>query len=378
MQKNIIAALVMLVCLFSTAVAQDETPISVDADRVLSRYGEAETVQLSLPIQPGIGVVSRADIKRSEASALRLHFVVSAPAATPGWGLEVMDKKDKKIWSYSAAMDQSADFWSDQIPGDVAKIRVFAVTEIPNLRLSIDQIIVSRKATEGRGLTVNKLKSIDQVSSTIQGWGRSVARFVFVRNGAQFLCTGFLIAADLFMTNNHCISTPTALSSSLAEFDYDRANATPVTLRFKELLQTDPGLDFTLLRLATPTDRPPFTFDTSVTEPRGEPRNMVMIQHPAGRPKQVSIENCKVFGAQVAGVTSERTDFGHGCDTLRGSSGAPAIDIQSGRVLGLHHLGYLPNNEPINRAVQIQRILDFMRTNLRDAAARQALGFPVQ
>ena len=102
---------------------------------------------------------------------------------------------------------------------------------------------------------------------------------------------------------------------------------------------------------------------------------MVMIQHPAGRPKQVSIVNCKVMGARVAGVTSALTDFGHGCDTLNGSSGSPAIDIQTGRVLGLHHLGYLPTDEPVNRAVQIQQILDFLRTNLRDALARQALNF---
>ena len=375
MQKNLIAPLVIVLCLFSTTVAQNETPISVDPDRVLSRYGEPETAQLPLPIQPGIGIVSSADIKRSGASALRLHFVVSAPAGTQSWGLQILDKKDKKVWSYSSATDQNADFWSDEIPGDVAKVQVFAVGEIPNLKLSIDRIIVSRKPTEVRALTVNKLMPIAKAPPTIQGWGRSVARLLFVRDGSgQFLCTGFLIAADLFMTNNHCIRTPTEMSSGLAEFDFDRENATPVTLRFKQILQTNRDLDFTLLRLATPSDRPPFTFDTTLNDQR----NMVIIQHPAGRPKQVSIENCKVFGTQVAGVTVALTDFGHGCDTLGGSSGSPAIDIQTGRVLGLHHLGFLPTDQPINRAVRIQQILDFLRTNLSDAAARQALGFPQQ
>jgi hypothetical protein len=369
-KKNLIASIVVL-CLFSIAAAQDTTPISVDRDRVLSRYGDPETVNLSLPIQPGIGMVSKADIKRS-ASALRLHFVVTAPAATPSWALEVLDKKDKKIWSYSAVTDQSADFWSDEIPGEVAKVRVFAVAELPELRLKIDRIIVSQKPTEGRGLTVDKLKSINDAIPAIQAWGRSVARLVFVRDGGgQVLCTGFLIAADLFMTNNHCIRTPTEMSSGLAEFDFDRANAIPVTLRFNKIVDTNLDLDFTLLRLATPTDRPPFTFDTS-----GGPRDMVMIQHPAGRPKQVSIANCKVMGPRVAGVTPALTDFGHGCDTLNGSSGAPAIDIQTGRVLGLHHLGYLPTDEPVNRAVQIQQILDHLRKNLCDPKARQALGFP--
>lgn len=375
MLRNIIAAIVMLICLFLTAVAQDDTPISVDPDRVLSRYGESEAVQLSLPVQPGIGVVSSADIKRSGASALRLHFVVSAPAGTPSWAIQITDKKDTNIWSFSAVTDSSTDFWTDEIPGDVAKVQLFAVAQIPSLRLSIDRIIVSRKPTEVRALTVNRLKPIDQAPAAVQGWGRSVARLVFVRDGGgQFLCTGFLIAPDLFMTNNHCIRTPTETSSGLAEFDFDRANAMPSTMRFKEMVKTNRELDFTILRLATPSDRPPFTFDTSVSDQR----NLVMIQHPAGRPKQVSIDNCKVFGAQVAGVTTALTDFGHGCDTLGGSSGSPALDLQTGRVLGLHHLGFLPTNQPINRAVRIQQILDFLRNNLEDTAARQALGLPPQ
>jgi hypothetical protein len=53
------------------------------------------------------------------------------------------------------------------------------------------------------------------------------------------------------------------------------------------------------------------------------------------------------------------------------------LDIQTGRVLGLHHLGYLPNNEPINRAVRIQQIIQYLNTELKDdPAARQALGLP--
>jgi hypothetical protein len=364
----------LTLCLISSVAAQNETPITIEPARVLSHYGDSETVNLSLPIQAGVGVVATTDIKRSEASALRLHFVVSAPSAGPTWGVQVLDKNKKRVWSYSAVEDPSADFWSNEIPGELATVQVLAVAEISSLRLSIDRIIVSRKPTEGRGLTVNKLKSIDKAPPNIQGWGRSVARLVFVRDGSgQFLCTGFLVAPDLFLTNNHCIKTPTEMSSGLAEFDYDKAGAIPMTLHFKKIVKTNPELDFTLLRLATPSDRQPFTFDTSVIENQ----LMVIIQHPAGRPKQVSIDNCKVFGAQVAGVTPALTDFGHGCDTLGGSSGSPVLDIQTGRVLGLHHLGYLPNNEPINRAVRIQQIIQYLNTELKDdPAARQALGLP--
>jgi hypothetical protein len=191
MYKAFIASILLTLCLISSVAAQNETPITIEPARVLSHYGDSETVNLSLPIQAGVGVVATTDIKRSEASALRLHFVVSAPSAGPTWGVQVLDKNKKRVWSYSAVEDPSADFWSNEIPGELATVQVLAVAEISSLRLSIDRIIVSRKPTEGRGLTVNKLKSIDKAPPNIQGWGRSVARLVFVRDGSgQFLCTG--------------------------------------------------------------------------------------------------------------------------------------------------------------------------------------------
>jgi hypothetical protein len=374
MRKNIIAATVMLLGLLTPAVAQNETPIVIERSRVLSRYGESEAIQQPLPIQPGVGVVSTADIKRGDASALRFHFVVSAPATTASWGVQILDKKGKRIWSYSGAAAPAADFWSDEIPGEIAKVQVFAVEEIPDLKLSIDRLIISRKPTEIRSITVDKLKPIYDETPVIQTWGRSVARLLFVADsdGQQYLCTGFLVARDLFMTNNHCIQSPSEMSSGLAQFDYDRANATPVTLRFKQILETNVDLDFTLLRLSTTLDRTPFTFDTTVNEPR----DMVIIQHPAGRPKQVSVANCKVMGAQVAGVSTKLTDFGHGCDTMGGSSGSPVLDYRTGQVLGLHHLGFNVTQKPVNRAVRIQEILDFLQKKLTDAPARQALGLP--
>ena len=355
--------------------AQTDAPIRVERERVLSRYGDSESIQLSLPVNNGVGVVSTQVIKRSGASALRLHFAVSPPAPSPSWGVQISDKHAKKTWSYSSVSNSGSDFWSDEVPGDAAKVEVFSLMEVPTLKLTIDRIVVSRKPSIVKSLTVHKLKDIDKAPPEVQQWGRSVARLLFVGDGnGQFLCTGFLVAADLFLTNNHCINTPSEMSSGLAEFDYDREGVTPVTLRFKEIVTTNRELDFTLLRLSTDSGRQPFTFDTSV----GENRPLVIIEHPAGRPKQVSIDNCQVFGAQVAGITPALTDFGHGCDTLGGSSGSPVLDLGSGKVLGLHHLGFLPNDRLVNRAVRIQQILDFLNQNLSDAAARQALGLPVQ
>ena len=372
MYRHLIALTILCIASSLTVRSQTDSPINVDRSKVLSHYGDSEDLQLSLQVAEGVGVVAAQNIKRNGATALRIHFMVSQPTPTSTWAVQISDKHDKKIWSYSVVPGSALDFWSDEIPGDSAAIEVISVEPIPTLRLAIDRIIVSRGATMVKSLTVNKLKPIGDASPQIQQWGKSVARLLFVADGGgQFLCTGFLIADDLFMTNNHCIKTDSEMFSGLAEFDYDRPGMTPVTLRFKQLLLTNHDLDFSLLRLNTSSGRQPFTFDPNSLS---ENKPLVVIEHPAGRPKQVSIENCKVFGAQIPGVTTTLTDFGHGCDTLGGSSGSPVIDIATGKVLGLHHLGFLPNNQPVNRAVRIQQILDFLNQNLNDAAARQSLG----
>ena len=356
------------------AFAQD--PMSVERSRVLSQYGTAETVQLTLPIGDGVGTVAKQDLKRQSASALRFHFVVSPPATEPNWGVEILDKKNKKVWSYSAAANPALDFWSDEIWDNTVQIQVFATVPVPTLRLTIDKIIISKEGTVIKSHTVNKLKSIDKAPSAVQQWGHSVARLLFVADGTnqQFLCTGFVVGWDLLLTNNHCIKTPSEMNSALVQFDYDKDGMQPVTLRFKELLMTNRDLDFTLLRLSTNSNRQVLNFDTSINENRP----LVVIQHPAGRPKEFSIPNCQVLGMQVAGVSSALTDFGHGCDTEGGSSGSPALDLTTGRIVGLHHLGFLPNNKPVNRAVRSKQLWDFLTQNLNDAAARQAMGLPTQ
>src|SRR5687768_2060152 len=106
--KHLLALVVLGV---SLTVVPAQT-MSVDSDKVLSQFGESESVQLSLPIQPGVGVISRQQIKRGSASMLRLHFVVATPASTPSWGVQILDKNDKKVWSYSAASDSRSDFWT--------------------------------------------------------------------------------------------------------------------------------------------------------------------------------------------------------------------------------------------------------------------------
>src|SRR6266542_4640255 len=201
-----------------------QTPsMSVERSRVLSQFGESESLQLSMPINKGIGTVSTQIIKRSGASALRLHFIVETPAPSSGWVIQVSDKKDKKLWAYAVSSPQDVDIWSDELIGDTSKVEVLCVADLTGLKLTLDQVVVSKKPTVIKSLTVNKLMPIGGQPSFIKDWGKSIGRVLFVSdtNGRQYLCTGFLLSSDLFITNNHCISTDREMRSGLAEFDYD-------------------------------------------------------------------------------------------------------------------------------------------------------------
>ena len=73
----------------------------------------------------------------------------------------------------------------------------------------------------------------------------------------------------------------------------------------------------------------------------------------------MSIADCHLAGLDRVGVKAgDRTDFGHFCDTLGGSSGSPILDWSSGLVVGLHHFGFLAGAaDPVNQGVVHARIL---------------------
>jgi hypothetical protein len=188
-------------------------------------------------------------------------------------------------------------------------------------------------------------------------------RFV-ADGGGSFVCTGFLITRDLMMTNQHCLATATETASALVDFDFDSATAQRTTLRLKELLTTDVPLDFSIVRLAAPVDRAPL--ELSTTRP-ADGAQLLIIQHPAGEPKQVSIADCVVVGAVVPGRDGSPVDFGHGCDTKGGSSGSPVFDFEGMKVIGLHHLGFPEGvTGMVNQGTHLDRILAALSDELRE------------
>jgi V8-like Glu-specific endopeptidase len=149
------------------------------------------------------------------------------------------------------------------------------------------------------------------------------------------LGTGFLVARDLFMTNNHVIEDRPAAEQSEYQFDYqlDRHGAeVPVrTLRARAggLFHTNVELDYTVLQLAAvPDDLPGLTVKA---ERARRDQRVNIIQHPGGHYKKISMQNNFVAYADARVIQ-------YTTSTEPGSSGSPVFDNDF-EVVGIHHGG---------------------------------------
>jgi PKD repeat protein len=181
---------------------------------------------------------------------------------------------------------------------------------------------------------------------------RPVARLVM----GGGLCTAWRVSDQNYMfTNNHCMSTQSAVSSSEVWFNYQRTGCgsggttTSTKVSGATLFTTDYTLDYTLFSVNSFSSITGFgNLGLDVRTPtQGE--EIYIPQHGSGDPKQLSIEDdqspgnvCQINQAVTNG-RGTNTDAGYYCDTIGGSSGSPVLARASHRVIALHHLGGCTN-----------------------------------
>ncbi|MBM4281745.1 MAG: trypsin-like serine protease [Deltaproteobacteria bacterium] len=170
-------------------------------------------------------------------------------------------------------------------------------------------------------------------------------------------CTGFLIAPDVLMTNEHCIPDARAAMGARALFRYETGSANVAAFDCSTFLGNDAGLDFALLQCA---GRPGGTFGVVSVEHRAPRRN---------EPVYVLHQNCDHHADASCAPTKKLspgrvravgTETGHDADTLGGSSGSPLFSRDTHAVIGLHHVGVGGTGNgrgTVNRAVPMTRIL---------------------
>ncbi|WP_417398206.1 trypsin-like serine peptidase [Gimesia chilikensis] len=152
--------------------------------------------------------------------------------------------------------------------------------------------------------------------------------------------TGFLIAQDLLMTNNHVLPNAGIAEGEEVWFNYQRSSRSNAMLPEKYVLDPD-GFFYTNIEL-----------DFSVVRVKGDPglkwgflllQNQnpragtaaIVIQHPNGKRKKISLGDNEIKEIVAGGAKLQYLT-----DTMPGSSGSPIFD-EAFNLIGLHHASTL-------------------------------------
>ncbi|MFO0915512.1 MAG: DNA/RNA non-specific endonuclease [Pirellulales bacterium] len=169
---------------------------------------------------------------------------------------------------------------------------------------------------------------------------KAVARLVTrLSDGRLSYGTGFMVSADLLLTNHHVLEDASSAARTVAQFNYQRnRQGVPLTVEEASLdparfFLTDQELDFSLVAVKRTAPDSPIPFCPLMKEEGkivvGEPINI--IQHPLGEMKQVIIRENRLLDMLDLFTHYE-------ADTEPGSSGSPVFNNQW-EVVALHHSG---------------------------------------
>jgi hypothetical protein len=337
-------------------------PLDERREKILSFDMKVELLPAARPVTPaGLDVPTAP----APVNVIAVRMRLSA-AGTPGWTV-VVEGSQGEVERVTAPDFVNGEYWTKDVPGGQARLSLAGAADV-----RIDVVAYAVPVTQDVpqaivGTDDSRFISDPVVPPRVQPWARSVARLRFMTASGRGVCTGFLVGGDLLLTNQHCISDAAEAASAQVEFGFDSAAATPATFGVTRIEAVDARLDYSLLRLS---GNAAARFGRLFAGPAAAAQmELVLLQHPQGLPKKVAFPpNCSVGSTAVAGVDDAVNDFGHVCDTLRGSSGSPVLHSETGAIVGLHHWRWPAGAAiPENQAVHWGLIV-------RDLAARVKAG----
>jgi len=259
--------------------------------------------------------IFRAAVHSPGARAIRVHFT----DFSAGTGLLWLHDVDNQVSGtpYTARGPwQDGDFWTDVVLSDTAYVTFeprpnfdvstgavpFRIEEISHIlpgMLPMD----SAAAKASGNAAVSAPCNLDV--TCYPEWGdvaKSVARYIFERNGSSYYCSGTLLntvnssGIPYFLTANHCVSSETVARTVLTFWFYQTANCNGTPPRDRDVprvsgstllatLAANQG-DGTLLRLPSLPDGVTFSGWTAETQQVGS--NIIGIHHPDGDFKRIS------------------------------------------------------------------------------------------
>jgi len=188
---------------------------------------------------------------------------------------------------------------------------------------------------------------------------RSVARVKFPTGSA----TGFLVGADVFMTNNHVFEDKKDAKNAVLQFNY-QLNADGSLAGHDEwkcdpdtMFKTNPNLDYSIVRVKKKNGKNAGDVWGFLNLKHGSSvvknQRVNIIQHPQGRFKEIVFKD-----NQVKAVTDEYIQYV--TDTDYGTSGSPVFDDWF-NVVALHSQRVRDPNFPYkwyrNQGYRIEKIV---------------------
>ena len=190
--------------------------------------------------------------------------------------------------------------------------------------------------------------------------GRKVG-LLFIRDqfGVTYVCTGFLVGPDLFMTNHHCVHDefglrPLGTAAILMDY-YQEEDVDPtfggVTARVSALVHADAEKDYALLRLDKPIGDTYGWLELDTTTRPNSSQSVKLISHPRGRSKEIVRRNSQIIdipiGHPLFGVPFA---LAYLADTEGGSSGSPVFLRDGTGVIAIHHSGWRRGDVPYHNS----------------------------
>ena len=322
--------------------------------------------------------------------------VINEELKSLDWSLIVRDSEYRIIQVLEPRDFEDSDtVWTTRISGE--KVNFEFKTENKGLKIKISEFIAMPKASKNTyysALDPEKPRyselypirgNINFQDNVYKKLGNSVGLLMTSYATQSWICSGVIVAEDLFLTNWHC-GAPAQLSeqdvwldeicnSSLIDLSWDNDNISRDYKCVKPVASSK-ALDFALLRIKPLGDaRSPTPVVIDPTRKKSlEP--ITIIHHPLGLPKQISVDcyMTKLGWDSPMATGVDNYDFQHNCDTAQGSSGSPVFD-SDGSLIGLHHLGFGLNTEGttcdnMNKAVWMEDIVNEIKKQAPEIAER--------
>jgi V8-like Glu-specific endopeptidase len=220
---------------------------------------------------------------------------------------------------------------------------------VPPVELSSRQKIIGTADFE-------KVRDLPQ-SSTEYASSKKIAFLTIQSPQGGYVCSGSFVGPDLYLTNEHCVAAgggtvPPSALKVYPEYLQDQNYGPEYAVT--DIVAVDGPLDFALLRVAgRPGDKYGWLKVNADPGIYSRTRSVKIIQHPAGRSKEISRRNNEVVNVAAPVIH-------YIADTEGGSSGSPVFGEDGNLLIGLHHVGTLLYNEAVLASSIYPRIQQYL------------------